>query len=96
MLPIANMAEEEGTFTNIQGRVQRFRQAKAPPGHTRSSWSVVGDLLHALGGSEQYFLPSEVFAAMAGARPEFKGLNWDRLGSRGLPVLNGNGAEARG
>ncbi|MGI8617738.1 MAG: molybdopterin-dependent oxidoreductase [Gemmatimonadaceae bacterium] len=95
VLPVANMAEEEGTFTNIQGRVQRFRQAKAPPGHARSSWSVVGDLLHALGGGAQYFLPSEVFAAMAGSRAEFKGLNWERLGSRGLPVLNGNGAEAR-
>jgi len=95
VLPIANMAEEEGTFTNIQGRVQRFRQAKAPPGHARSSWSVVGDLLHALGDSAQYFLPSEVFAAMAGARSGFTGLNWDRLGSRGLPVLDGNGAGAR-
>jgi NADH-quinone oxidoreductase subunit G len=92
VLPIANVAEEDGTFTNIQGRVQRFRQAKAPPGHARSSWSVVGDLLHALGDPAQYFLPSEVFAAMTSARPAFKGLDYERLGSRGLPVLNGNGA----
>ncbi len=95
VLPIANMAEEEGTFTNIQGRVQRFRQAKAPPGHARSSWSVLGDLLHALGDSAQYLLPSEVFAAMASSRPAFEGLSWERLGSRGLPVLHGNGAGAR-
>src|SRR5215216_4096610 len=32
VLPIANFAEEEGTFTNIRGRVQRFTQAKAAPG----------------------------------------------------------------
>jgi hypothetical protein len=56
---------------------------------------VVGDLLHALGDSGQYFLPSEVFAAMASSRAAFKGLSWERLGSRGLPVLNGNGAGAR-
>ncbi|HUR92267.1 MAG TPA: molybdopterin-dependent oxidoreductase, partial [Gemmatimonadaceae bacterium] len=92
VLPVANMAEEDGTFTNIQGRVQRFRQAKAPPGHARSSWSVVGDILHAMGDAAQYFLPSEVFAAMTAARPAFKGLDYERLGSRGLPVLNGNGS----
>ena len=32
VLPIANIAEEEGTFTNLRGRVQRFLQAKAAPG----------------------------------------------------------------
>ena len=94
VLPIANMAEEEGTFTNIHGRVQRFRQAKAPPGHTRSSWSVVGDLLHAMGDSKQYFLPSEVFAAMTSSREGFKGLSYERLGSRGLPVLDDSVAGA--
>ena len=32
VLPIANCVEEEGTFTNLRGRVQRFLQAKAAPG----------------------------------------------------------------
>ena len=45
VLPIANFAEEEGTFTNLRGRVQRFLQAKAAPGFARPSWFVLGDLL---------------------------------------------------
>ncbi len=65
MLPIANFAEEEGTFTNLRGRVQRFTQAKAAPGLARPSWWVVGDLLTALGRGDAFYLASEVFAALA-------------------------------
>ena len=49
VLPIANFAEEEGTFTNLRGRVQRFMQAKAAPGFARPSWYVLSDLLAAVG-----------------------------------------------
>ena len=37
VLPCANMAEEEGTFRNVQGRVQAYYQAKNPPGMARSA-----------------------------------------------------------
>ena len=53
VLPIANFAEEEGTFTNLRGRVQRFLQAKAAPGFARPSWYVLADLLGALGRADQ-------------------------------------------
>jgi NADH-quinone oxidoreductase subunit G len=86
VLPIANMAEEEGTFTNLRGRVQRFMQAKAPPGFARSSWSAVADLLFALGDKTNYFTASEVFDSLASERKEFNGLSYDKLGMRGLPV----------
>ena len=49
VLPIANFTEEEGTFTNLRGRVQRFMQAKAAPGFARPSWYVLSDLLAAVG-----------------------------------------------
>src|SRR5829696_4236339 len=65
VLPIANFAEEEGTFTNVRGRVQRFLQAKAAPGLARPSWFVLADLLTALGEQTNYFLPSDVFGALA-------------------------------
>jgi len=88
VLPIANFAEEEGTFTNIRGRVQRFTQAKAAPGMARPSWLVLGDLLGALGAQTSFFLPSDVFANLAASRPGFAGLSYDRLGMRGLPVID--------
>ncbi len=92
VLPIANFSEEEGTFTNLRGRVQRFTQAKAAPGLARPSWLVLGDLLGALGAQTSFFLPSDVFANLASAKPAFSGLSYDKLGMRGLPVLDAAGA----
>jgi NADH-quinone oxidoreductase subunit G len=94
ILPIANMAEEDGTFTNLRGRVQRFRQAKSPPGLVRSSWSVVSDLLLALGDDTRFFTAEEVFAALARDRAEFAGLSYDGIGYKGLPTANGQRPKA--
>jgi NADH-quinone oxidoreductase subunit G len=87
ILPITNFSEEEGTFTNLRGRVQRFLQAKAAPGLARPSWFVLSDLLASLGEKTDYFLPSDVFAALASSHSEFAGLSYDTIGLRGLPVL---------
>ena len=86
ILPLTNVAEEEGTFTNLRGRVQRYLQAKAPYGMARPGWWAVSDLLAAMGERSSFFLASEVFAALAAARPEFEGLTYDTLGLRGLPI----------
>jgi predicted molibdopterin-dependent oxidoreductase YjgC len=83
VLPIANMTEEDGTFTNLRGRVQRFMQAKAAPGFARPSWYVMSDLLSAAGVPTNHVLASDVFKALAAARPEFAGLSYDRLGMKG-------------
>ena len=88
VLPIANTLEEEGTLTNLRGRVQRYLQAKAAPGVARPSWYVLADLLQATGGEARFFLPSEVFAALAGTHAPFSSLDWDTLGLRGLPVVD--------
>jgi len=87
VLPTANCTEEEGTFTNLRGRVQRFMQAKAAPGMARPTWWVLSDLLAALGEKTGYFLPSEAFGALAAAHPHFAGMTYDSLGMRGLPVI---------
>jgi NADH-quinone oxidoreductase subunit G len=88
VLPIANMAEEDGTFTNIRGRVQRFMQAKAAPGLARPSWYVLGDLLAAMGDGEGFFTATDAFAALARDHASFAGLSYDTLGLRGAPVTD--------
>ena len=95
LLPIANFSEEEGTFTNLRGRVQCFMQAKAAPGLARPSWLVLGDLLGALGAQESFFLPSDVFANLAASKPDFAGLSYETLGMRGLPVMNATAGAVR-
>jgi len=86
VLPIANFAEEEGTFTNLRGRVQRFLQAKAAPGFARPSWYALSDLLAAIGVTANYSLASEVFKAAAAARSEFAGMSYDVLGAKGKVI----------
>ncbi len=83
VLPMANIAEEEGTFTNLRGRVQRFMQAKAAPGVARPSWYVLGDLLQELGGDDSFYLPSDVFSALSATHADFAGLAYHALGLQG-------------
>jgi NADH-quinone oxidoreductase subunit G len=88
VLPIANFSEEEGTVTNLRGRVQRFTQARQAPGETRPSWLVLGDLLGAMGKQTSFFLPSDVFAKLASSHKSFAGLSYDSIGLKGLPVVD--------
>jgi NADH-quinone oxidoreductase subunit G len=82
-LPLTNFAEEEGTFTNLRGRVQRFLQAKAGPEGARPSWFVLMDLLASVGDRIDGFVPGDVFNSMAAAVPAYAGLSYDLLGLRG-------------
>ncbi len=86
VLPIANFTEEEGTFTNLRGRVQRFLQAKAAPALARPSWFVLADLVNALGGKADHLLPGAVFDALAAEVPAFAGMSYDKLGLKGATM----------
>ena len=90
LLPMANFAEEEGTFTNLRGRVQRFLQARAAPGLARPSWLVIADLAAALGRNGSYLSAETVFAALAAAEAPFAGMSYDTLALKGqLAALAG-------
>jgi len=92
VLPIANMAEEDGTFTNLRGRVQRFTQAKSPPGFARPSWWVVADLLTALGEKPDFFLAADVFRSLASDVAAFAGMSYETLGLKGRDVAGSRAA----
>jgi NADH-quinone oxidoreductase subunit G len=95
VLPIANFAEEDGTFTNLRGRVQRFLQAKAAPGLARPSFFAIGDLLAAMGEGQGYWTASQAFDALAAAHPEFAGMSYDSLALKGRMIagaMSGAGA----
>ena len=49
VLPCANVAEEEGTFVNVNGLRQPYTQAKTPPGMARPAAWILGALRSALG-----------------------------------------------
>ena len=94
ILPVCNYVEEEGTFTNLRSRVQRFLQAKAAPGLARPSWYVLADLAALLGEPAQYLTTSQVFSALASARADFAGLSYESLGLRGRMTAGARMAQA--
>jgi NADH-quinone oxidoreductase subunit G len=83
LLPIANFAEEEGTFTNLRGRVQRYLQARPTPGFARASWKALAGLAAAAGKAGAYASAEAVFAAMAQSEGAFSGMSYDTVGLRG-------------
>lgn len=83
LLPIANFAEEEGTFTNLRGRVQRYLQARPAPGEARASWMAMAALAAAAGKGGRYDSAEAVFAALAASESAFTGLSYDSLGLKG-------------
>ena len=87
VLPITTFAEQEGTFTNLQGRVQRFWPALAAPGAARPAWLILGALLGARNDSDPPRSAADSFALLGARVPAFAGLAYDDLGTRGA-VLN--------
>jgi NADH-quinone oxidoreductase subunit G len=86
VLPLTTFAEQEGTFTNHEGRVQRFWPALRPPGMARPAWLVLGSLVAELGGGAAPRSAAEAFSALAGAVSAFHGLDYEGLGTSGRTV----------
>jgi len=82
-LPITTFAEQEGTFTNHAGRVQRFWPALAGPGAARPAWLVIGALSGALGEQEGPSDASEAFQVVTEMVEAYRGLTYDAIGSQG-------------
>jgi NADH-quinone oxidoreductase subunit G len=89
VLPSAAYVEREGTFTNFQGRVQRFRTVAEPLGEAMADWSILGRIGRALGGTDPAFSAGraeQVFAGLAGQVPAFSGMSYRGLLDAGQEV----------
>ncbi|WP_232660402.1 molybdopterin oxidoreductase family protein [Pseudonocardia sp. TRM90224] len=83
VLPVAQWAEEEGTMTNLEGRVQRRRRAMSPPAGVRTDLQVISGLAAELGMKGFPAEPESVFdelrAASAGGISDYAGITYERL-----------------
>jgi NADH-quinone oxidoreductase subunit G len=93
VLPIANVAEEEGTFVNRDGRVQRYFQARPAPGMARPAWWVLGELLARL-GEEAPASAADAFAGFAAGTKGAAGLTYADLGFTGRRLAAAAGVPA--
>lgn len=89
VLPSAQWAEEDGTMTNLEGRVIRRRRAVTPPDGVRSDLAIIAGLATALGRSSGFSFPNEeaVFdelrRATAGGLADYAGITYARIDETG-------------
>ncbi len=76
VLPIAVFAEQVGTFTNFQKRVQKFEKALNPKGQTRPAYEWLGEI------AKRMNLSWEVASAEAIFQEAF-GMKYEDLGKEG-------------
>jgi formate dehydrogenase major subunit len=84
ILPASTAFEKTGTYTNTDRRVQLGRRATAPPGQAREDWAITMDLANRMGAAWSYASPEDVFAELAALTPDYAGITYQRLGTRGI------------
>jgi anaerobic selenocysteine-containing dehydrogenase len=89
ILPATTFAEMEGTFTNVQRRVQRFWPAIQAPGMARPAWQILGVLLAGISDAAPVGTAADAFAALAHVRPEFGALDYAALQQNGAVLEEG-------
>ncbi|HEX8794556.1 MAG TPA: molybdopterin oxidoreductase family protein [Polyangiaceae bacterium] len=85
VLPSAQFAEEDGTMTNLEGRVIRRRVAVDPPAGVRTDLAIIRAIADAIGEGGRF--PSddpravfdELRRASAGGPADYAGITWDRI-----------------
>jgi assimilatory nitrate reductase catalytic subunit len=84
ILPVTQWAEEEGTMTNLEGRVIRRRKAVEPPAGVRSELEIFAALAARLDApgtwpTEPREVYDELRLASAGGRADYAGISYERL-----------------
>lgn len=85
VLPAALMEEDDGTTTNVEGRVIRHRRAVAPPEGVKEDWRIVCELARRLGAGDkfQFETSAEIFEelrrASRGGTADYYGITWDKI-----------------
>lgn len=85
VLPGSLQEEDEGTVTQVEGRVIKINKAVDPPGEARADWRIIQDLARALGRPKGFTFagPREVFeelrVASKGGVADYSGITWEKV-----------------
>jgi formate dehydrogenase alpha subunit len=79
VLPSTSFAEKEGTHTNLERRVQRFRRAIEPLGESRPDVEILGGLMGRMGTKASKASPAELLSEINEQVPSYRGVTLKRL-----------------
>ncbi|UJW58414.1 formate dehydrogenase subunit alpha [Bacillus sp. A116_S68] len=85
VLPTTTWAEDEGTTTNLEGRVIRIRKVKEPVGAAKTDWEIMKLIAERMG--KKSFFPytsvSDIYEefrlASKGGKADYYGITYDRI-----------------
>jgi len=89
VLPGSVWCEDEGTTTNLEGRVIKINRAADPPGLARRDWEIVCDLAERLGRGKYFPFRStreiwdELRRASRGGVSDYSGITWEKIDRQG-------------
>ena len=87
VLPAASFAEQDGTYTNNAGLVQRVRQSISPVNQAKPDWMILSILAKEFGVDFGYNMASSaVFKQIADSIPAYSGLRYPALKDESKPV----------
>jgi len=85
VLPGSLQEEDEGTVTQVEGRVIKINQAIDPPGDARQDWRIIQDIARALGRPHGFTFsnPREIFdelrRASKGGVADYSGITYEKI-----------------
>jgi len=85
VLPGSLQEEDEGTVTQVEGRVIKINRAVDPPGEARQDWRIIQDLARALGRPHGFAFssPREIFEelrrASKGGIADYSGITYEKI-----------------
>jgi NADH-quinone oxidoreductase subunit G len=84
VLPMAAPAEQDGTYTNCERRVQRLEQVVPAPGEAKPAWRIFSECMVRATDVVPYFNPGEVMEAIAQDHPLFAKAGYEHLAGEGV------------
>ncbi len=85
VLPGSLQEEDEGTVTQVEGRVIKINKAIEPPGEAREDWRIIQDIAGALGRPQGFTFnsPREIFdelrRASKGGVADYSGITYEKI-----------------
>jgi formate dehydrogenase alpha subunit len=95
ILPGASFAEKDGTFTNMERRIQRVRKAISPVGDSRPDWRIFCDLSTRMGYPMEYEDPAKIMEEIASLVSIYSNARYSNLEKGGILWASGHGIKRR-
>jgi predicted molibdopterin-dependent oxidoreductase YjgC len=91
VLPACAFVEKQGTFTNLERRIQRLSPLRPPLGQSKSDFEIFLQLLHILESPVSGETPEAIFEAIRLSVPYYKDVQKEGQWPDGLPYLYAEG-----